>query len=150
MRWMVLCLVLFAGCTRMNTDRLNEELKKVDRDFAQMSVDSGMVKAFEFYMADEGLVLPQQGHPRDKAFYSELLQQTQNTPTESVLNWEPLLADVSTAGDLGYTHGRYTLTFADTTKAPQFGYYVTIWKRQSDGQWRFVFDAGNQVQSFRE
>ncbi len=122
---------------------------QVDREFSQMSVEEGTIKAFEFYMADDGMVLPQQGHPRDKEYYSELLQRMQNN-RDSVLNWEPIRSDVSDTGDLGYTHGRYTMSFADTAQAPKYGYYVTIWKRQANGAWKFVFDAGNLVESFSD
>ena len=62
-----------------------------------------------------------------------------------VLTWEPDFADVAKSGDLGYTWGRYTYTSFDSTESPSCGFYVTIWKKQLDGSWRFVFDAGNQL-----
>jgi ketosteroid isomerase-like protein len=60
-----------------------------------------------------------------------------------VLTWEPLKADAS--GDLGYTFGNWarkskTAAGSDTTV---YGNYVSIWKRQADGSWKYVFDSGN-------
>lgn len=130
---------------RTDLEQLKRDLMIVDRSFSQFSVEKGTVAAFHHFMADSGLVLPRDGQPRSRAQYAELLALVAEKSRASTLTWEPLLADVAASGDLGYTHGRYQLTFADSTQPPLYGYYVTIWKKQADGQWRFVFDAGNQA-----
>jgi ketosteroid isomerase-like protein len=59
------------------------------------------------------------------------------------LTWEPLYADISVSGDLGYTYG----LFASHTKTGKLlgrGKYVTIWKKQRDGTWKYVLDGGNE------
>ncbi|MGH8131603.1 MAG: TPR end-of-group domain-containing protein [Steroidobacteraceae bacterium] len=53
------------------------------------------------------------------------------------LRGEPLAADVSRSGDLGYAYGRYELD----TSTPEAGYYVRVWKRDSKGDWRIVMDT---------
>mgnify|MGYP003286403550 CR=1 FL=1 len=50
-------------------------------------------------------------------------------------------ADVSRAGDLGYTHGTYDLTDSNK-KVIERGSYVRIWKRQG-GRWQVVLDITN-------
>jgi ketosteroid isomerase-like protein len=68
------------------------------------------------------------------------------TPPPVTLNWEPVYADVSRAGDLGYTTGPYTLTDNSPEKRPaRHGYYFSIWKKQTDGSWKVVVDAGVQT-----
>ena len=49
--------------------------------------------------------------------------------------WEPVFADVSRAGDLGYTIGEYLFTSLDSAgnEISGRGYYVTIWKKQING-----------------
>lgn len=51
----------------------------------------------------------------------------------------------SRAGDLGHTYGTYELRFSGADGKPQirYGTYVSIWKRQIDGTWKFVVDIGN-------
>jgi ketosteroid isomerase-like protein len=51
-----------------------------------------------------------------------------------VLRWEPLGAEVS--GNLGYTYGLYR-------SSNGYGKYVSVWKKQRDGSWKIVVDAGN-------
>jgi ketosteroid isomerase-like protein len=42
---------------------------------------------------------------------------------------------------MGYTWGIYTLT---TQAAKQTGTYLTVWRKQKDGSWRFTIDASTQ------
>jgi ketosteroid isomerase-like protein len=57
------------------------------------------------------------------------------------ISWEPIGGDVSESGDMGYTYGTYLLK-TDTEK--QEGTYITIWRRQKDGSWKYVLDGGTQ------
>ena len=56
------------------------------------------------------------------------------------LTWYPVLADVAQSGDLGYTTGPWTLLQNDRPQSS--GEYVTVWRKQPDGQWKFVVDMG--------
>ena len=55
------------------------------------------------------------------------------------LSWKPFTADASRSGDMGYTIGNWTLAAPDTT---YHGNYYTIWKRQADGSWKWIYDGG--------
>lgn len=58
------------------------------------------------------------------------------------LSWHPTFAKV--VGDVGITSGPYELHQADAKGQDKHstGKYVTVWQRQADGQWRFVWDGG--------
>ncbi len=58
---------------------------------------------------------------------------------------EPGSAEVSSAGDLGYTTGSYEVTVNDAEGNPvtSRGKVVVIWKKQSDGTWKAVLDIWN-------
>ena len=58
------------------------------------------------------------------------------------LEWLPDFIDVAKSGDLAYTYGKYTFSSKDTTGAivKSDGVFHTVWKRQSDGTWKFVWD----------
>ena len=49
-----------------------------------------------------------------------------------------MFVDVSAAGDLGYTCGRYELTFKDATEK---GYYARLWARGGGGPWQVLLEV---------
>ena len=60
------------------------------------------------------------------------------------LDWHPTFAKVT--GDIAVTSGPYekhvkSESGADTRST---GTYVTVWQRQKDGGWRFVWDGGTE------
>jgi ketosteroid isomerase-like protein len=58
------------------------------------------------------------------------------------LTWEPVKVEVSISGDLGYTFGNWELYDYQRGKI-RYGNYITIWRKQKDGTWRWVLDGGN-------
>jgi quercetin dioxygenase-like cupin family protein len=56
------------------------------------------------------------------------------------LRWTPVKADVSAAGDVGYTVGTYE---ASMNGATEKGKYVVVWKKQPDGTWKAAEDIFN-------
>ncbi|HWM85285.1 MAG TPA: nuclear transport factor 2 family protein [Kofleriaceae bacterium] len=53
-----------------------------------------------------------------------------------LLVWWPLWAGVARSGDLGFTTGPFTLDDRP------IGHYFTVWRKQPDGTWKWVFDGG--------
>ena len=64
------------------------------------------------------------------------------------VSWQATQAEVSQAGDLGYTLGTYELTMSGPEGKPvtDRGKYVTVWKKQPDGTWKIVADIWNSDQ----
>jgi ketosteroid isomerase-like protein len=60
-------------------------------------------------------------------------------------SWRPVYADVAGSLDLGFTVGEYSITTRGATGAAvqRFGKYLTVWKRQRDGSWKFVVTGEN-------
>ena len=56
---------------------------------------------------------------------------------EARLEWWPNFAGISRSGDLGFTTGGVAINGQRT------GHYFTIWKKQADGSWRWVYDGGS-------
>ena len=52
------------------------------------------------------------------------------------LVWWPLWAAIARSGDLGFTTGPYSYD------GQLRGYYFTVWKKQADGGWKWVYDGG--------
>ncbi|MFN3521363.1 MAG: nuclear transport factor 2 family protein [Phenylobacterium sp.] len=52
------------------------------------------------------------------------------------LVWWPVWAGLAESGDLGFTSGPATYDGKPS------GWYFTVWKRQADGGWKWVYDGG--------
>ena len=62
------------------------------------------------------------------------------TKSNARLTWHPILADVSQSGELGYTTGPWTAFQNDRPQT--MGEYVTVWRKQPDGKWKFAVGMG--------
>ena len=113
-------------------------LVETERAFARASVERGVRDSFLAFFADDAISF--WPHPLN-AREALMKQPAPSERPTTTLNWEPALADVSGAGDLGYTTGP-TLTTDDKQKSIRSGYYFSIWRRQSDGSWKVELDIG--------
>ena len=142
-RKLLVCLIIFYGCSRPEQDTaiLKRELIKTDKDFSQLSVEKGMKEAFLFYAADSVIMLRQGAFPLIGK--TALVKHMESTPDNQVqLTWIPIKAEVS--GDLGYTFGNWRLRIMGKDTV-EYGNYVTIWKKFPDGRWKYVLDGGNDT-----
>ena len=59
--------------------------------------------------------------------------------------WHPKKAEVAGSGELGYTIGSYEMSFRQPRGKLFFdkGKYLMVWKKQSDGAWKVLFDISN-------
>jgi ketosteroid isomerase-like protein len=118
-------------------------LVEAERSFARTSVEKGIRESFYQFFAEDGINF--QPHPTNTR---EAIRKQPAPPARPpiTLNWEPAYADISRAGDLGYTTGPFWLTDQGPQHRPaRHGYYFSIWKKQADGSWKVVIDAGIQT-----
>ena len=134
---------LGAGCgSSVNVQEQRNALLALDREWSQTTTD---INKFVSYYAADASVYPQ-GMPLatgPDAIRDELGKII--SMPGFALQWSATKADVSEAGDLGYTAGAYELTTNDTAGKPvtEKGKYVTVWKKQSNGQWKVTDDIFN-------
>ena len=120
-------------------DKLN--MMDADRAFSKMSEEKGMKNAFLEYIDSNGVLLRPNHLPivgADAIDY--LIQQNDSTYT---LKWEPRNGTVAQSGELGYTYGIYALKPTDKDTII-YGTYVSILKKDSEGNWKYVLDSGNE------
>jgi len=115
-----------------------EEIIKADEAFSDLSRKAGMKRAFIEYIDNEGILLRPNHSPIIGANAIDFLSQVNDS--SYTLTWSPGGGEIATSGDLGYTYGIYKLEMKDTVLK---GTYVSIWKKQKDGKWKFVLDSGN-------
>lgn len=117
-------------------DQDRRAVVEAERAFAKAAAAKGTRNAFLEFLADDGIIF-QPGPINGKKFWTE------REPRKGLLSWDPIFADVSGAGDLGYTTGPWEFRPNGAGDKPvAFGQYFTIWKKQGNGDWKAVLDRG--------
>jgi ketosteroid isomerase-like protein len=106
-----------------------------EKNFASASVAKGTKEAFLGVLADDSIIFRPNAVPGRKWFQ-------ENPAAPSQLNWAPEYADISIAGDLGYTTGPWEVRRTAQDEPVAFGHYVTLWRKQANGEWKVVIDNG--------
>jgi ketosteroid isomerase-like protein len=130
-----------------------EDILAADKAFSDMSVARGPHAAFLTYMADD-VRLYDGDHPpivgkKAAAEYYARVEELDPNYAAARLEWTPAEADMSPDGVLGWTRGTWIWTSkkADGTPRKMTGYYVTEWRRQTDGTYKFELDIGGADKS---
>jgi ketosteroid isomerase-like protein len=118
---------------------LSEELLQADRDFAALSESADPKTAFGAYLAANAIMMGRSGDPVEGY---EAAMASFGDEAGFDLHWQPQFAEVASAGDMGWTWGRYQFVVDGETLYR--GKYVNIWTRQADGSWKVRLDMGNQ------
>jgi ketosteroid isomerase-like protein len=121
---------------------MRDKVRAADSSFSDLAYRMGTGFAFSNTVAGNGVVFgtPQfvVGPDAVRAYYAA-------QGTSSSLTWHPVYAAVADSRDLGFTIGEYIATGRGPSGAAvqRFGKYLTVWKLQRDGTWKFVVDGGN-------
>lgn len=120
-----------------------EALKQVDIEFSDYSKANGMKAAFQEYVHKDGVLLRPYTMPI--VGFDAIKRILDEGNTDFTLTWSPLYGDVSLSGELGYTYGTYALEFKNEKGKAEIrkGTYVSVWKKDESGQWKWVLDTGN-------
>ncbi len=141
-------LIIFAlfslyAQAQTDLDKEKESLKQTDINFSNLSVEKGMNNAFLGYADDDAVLLKPNSYPIKGI--EELKKRYSKPDTAFTLIWSPLFADIAASLELGYTYGTWELKTNDEkgNAVSYYGTYVTIWKKNKNGEWKFVLDTGN-------
>jgi ketosteroid isomerase-like protein len=146
MRNLFLFLLMICGfvapAAAQRMDQINDlkSLVETERAFSRTSEDKGTRESFAEFIAADGILF------RPTAVFGKKWMQEHPLPPSTKrpwLSWQPIFAAVSRAGDLGYTTGpwQYKQDINDA-KPVAFGNFMTVWRKQADGKWRFALDLG--------
>jgi ketosteroid isomerase-like protein len=117
-------------------------LFELEAKFAKATADGGG-KAFAAWFAEDGVSLANGQapvHGRDA-----IARQATWSPKDYRLEWTPTDGVMSPMGDMGYTWGHYEGHSRDSdgnTKVTM-GRYLTVWRKEPDGNWKVVLDTSN-------
>ena len=134
------CRFIGKGKTDADFDyhrQMLEQMLETDRAFSQACKTNGMKKAFLEYVADDAVLLRPNQMPIVEGDVIQFLSSQEDT--SFTMTWKPIGARLAASNELGYTYGVYEVVTKDTTLN---GTYLSIWRRQKDGKWKFELDTG--------
>jgi ketosteroid isomerase-like protein len=113
-----------------------QSLVQAEKNFSRMSAKQGTRDSFLANLADDGIVFDP-GPVNGKELY------TKRAPSDARMTWDPIFADISLAGDMGYTTGPWEYRKKKSSERPSaYGQFFSVWMKQTDGNWKVVLDGG--------
>jgi ketosteroid isomerase-like protein len=101
-----------------------------ERAFAADGLALGVKQSFLKHSAPEAIVLS------PEPMLAQAVYGAAPDGNAVKLAWWPLWAGIAKSGDLGFTTGPYSV--GGTPRA----WYFTVWAKQADGGWKWLFDGG--------
>lgn len=108
------------------------EVAAAERAFAADAPALGIGGSFVKHSTPEAIVFA----PTPKKAHDVYGGRPPPGPDAKPLVWWPLWAGIARSGDLGFTTGPATYDGKPS------GWYFTVWARQSDGGWKWIYDGG--------
>lgn len=137
-------LVLAAATAAAAPDKgaLKAEIARTEDAFCALAQEQGLLAAFTHFAAPDVAFIDTD--PRRYRGLAAVMARIGPDKPGVKLTWSAMFTDVSDDGTLGYDYGRYLLTAPgkDGKSRSAAGFFLTIWKRQPDGSWRYVMDNG--------
>ncbi len=137
----ILIILVLASCTKTKPASDSQQLIGADLAFSEYSVKYGIQKAFVEFAHDSVTILKDKQLPL--VGRQRLIKSYEGkSDSGQVLTWKPVKALLAESGELGYTYGLWTFTFKNNTSR---GTYLTIWKKDVKGNWKYIADTGNEL-----
>ena len=145
MRNLILVLIIFSSCDQDKAGVSKQAVKEIteaDLAMSNLATKEGFYKALLAYAEDSVKIMQQGKLPIMSKREAEA--SWADKPVIKELTWTPVRVEASENGDMGYSFGYSTYQGKDTVT---YTNYCTIWRRQKDDSWKFVFDGGNNIPS---
>lgn len=135
------CMALLTACQPViDKEAIKKEVFQTEKAFEKMAAEKSIAEAFYHFAADSAVIKRRNdtlivGKANIKAFYEK------GDPSATV-NWTPDFIDVAEDGTLAYTYGKFVWKVKDETGTVREskGVFHTVWKKQKDNSWRYVWD----------
>jgi ketosteroid isomerase-like protein len=117
-------------------------VRDADSLFSDLSYRMGAAFAFASTIADDGTMF---GSPALLTGPNAVKEYFETRGEPASLTWQPVFASIAGSRDLGFTIGESVTTARGPSGAAvqRFGKYLTVWRKQRDGTWKFLVDGGN-------
>jgi ketosteroid isomerase-like protein len=135
MRRAFLSVLFLAGCASIPPAPSAAPVIAAERAFAADAGVRGWVPAFRASAAPDGFMLSP-----DVVSAPANMASTDDDGFTG-LSWRPAFAGMAQSGDFGFTTGPFFARGQDGAR----GHYFTVWRKQADGSWKWIFDGGVPV-----
>lgn len=130
-----LIIPLIAICARLHAQAPNEVVQ-AELAFAKHAADSSVKSAFLRYLDSNGVVFNQ------GQIINGIRGWSGAPDGGPKIYWYPGYAAISNAGDMGFTTGPFEVRQSFNDTALVSGQYTTVWKKNRQGEWKFMADLG--------
>jgi ketosteroid isomerase-like protein len=113
------------------------EIAAIDSEYSRSATEKGMPAASINYFAEDGIAFAPFAVNGRKYWGS-----VKDFP--GTLIWQPIFAAAARTADLAYTTGPWELKKNGEQISLGYGHYVTIWKRNPQGNWKMALDVGTE------
>jgi ketosteroid isomerase-like protein len=124
-----------AGSSQTDLAALERQVAETERAFAKTMADRDHA-AFVTFLAEDTVFLPAQGVLRGRVRVAEAWKEYYEGP-RAPFAWEPDRVTVSDSGTLAFSTGPVV-----APGGKRVGTFNSVWRREKDGRWRIIFDAG--------
>ena len=121
-----------------DTSRAEREVADTERAFAKTMADRDHL-AFRSFLADDTIFFSGPTPLRGKQRVADAWQRYFEKP-EAPFSWQPEQVQVLESGELALSTGPVR-----DSQGKLFATFTSIWRREAPGQWRIVFDKGNDI-----
>jgi ketosteroid isomerase-like protein len=136
----VLMILVLFSCSEKKPAANPQVLIDADIAFSDYSVKHGIQKSFiEF--ADDSVVILKDKQMPIVGKQSLIDSYAGKSDSGVVLTWKPAKAIIAESGELGYTYGFWKFVAKGDTAQ---GTYMTVWKKDAQGNWKYIADTGNE------
>jgi len=124
----------------VDTAAVLKQVMAADLAFSDSAARS-VANAFAMFASDDAA---KSGKEAAFVYGKEAIRSLYEPPPPNGLKWWPEIGTVSRSGDFGFTVGgagpRVAPPDAPPPNPATAGHYFTIWRRDANGQWRYVID----------
>jgi len=138
--FLLICILSFSCTNQPKIQQLKQEVLDTESAFEKLCADSGIAVGFVHFADDSAVILrANDSLIRGKQAIAHYYQATKNNAS---VMWTPDYVDVSADGTMAYTYGNYIWTVTDSlgNKKEYKGVFHTVWKKQRNGNWKYVWD----------
>ncbi len=139
--WLASLAILASGCASLHSatpvdgGSAAAPVIAAERAFAARHQLVSVKRSFIEYAADDAVVI--WGGEVENAKIS--LAGWPDVEDAGKIIWWPAFAGIAGSGDIGFTTGPSSFE-----GGKRYGYYLTVWKKQADGSWKWTIDLGTR------
>jgi ketosteroid isomerase-like protein len=138
----IILTITMASCQNTaDQASLEKEIFQTEKAFEKMASEKGIAEAFYYYAADDAVIKRENdtliiGKKNIRTYYEKINDE------KTTVSWTPDYINISADGTMAYTYGKYLWKIKDEQGeiAEYKGVFHTVWKKQADKSWKYVWD----------